>query len=541
MNTITINQGRRTHHDADYDRVAFAIALEHGESQTVHELQFDIDVKHARYACIDRADAIVVALLPYALRFGYEQIASTLPISERLYYNLTYHVLPQFHSADKGYREVTLSMPTTTQVYGGSAVGAGMSRGVDSFTTLYEYGKDCPLADYRLTTFTFFDVGAFHGMDKLVGRSKYSSKELFEGELQGTKQLAEKLGYDLVVVRTNMQSFFREAFGRVSFDRSHTFRNLSIPLLLQTYFKHYYYSAAHSLDDFVFSLRVDSAEYEKWLLPHLETENVDFYSSNRDWTRFEKIQRIASLDASYDSLQICFVSPHNCGVCSKCKKTIMALDVLGVLDRYAGSFDLSTYRSEHRDLWFSQIYELKRGKGTYEDDYKEIYEYAVAHRFPLIGEPDYQVEYPAHTIARPSSRVRMRALPSRSAEVLCWLDQDVVVTCIGEADGWVNVAYGNRDGWVSKRYLRIREPIPCADSRKVIRACSLMRLPVEQADVVRTLEAGEKVRCILRSGTWLLVKAGGDEGWVPKDCLRAGKGGLRVVRFLTRAVKRGKH
>ena len=160
---------------------------------------------------------------------------------------------------------------------------------------------------------------------------------------------------------------------------------------------------------------------------------------------------------------------------------------------------------------------------------------------PLIGEPDYQVEYPAHTIARPSSRVRMRALPSRSAEVLCWLDQDVVVTCIGEADGWVNVAYGNRDGWVSKRYLRIREPIPCADSRKVIRACSLMRLPVEQADVVRTLEAGEKVRCILRSGTWLLVKAGGDEGWVPKDCLRAGKGGLRVVRFLTRAVKRGKH
>lgn len=534
MKRLRIESARITKHD-DSARIEFAVARQSDDAVEEFVLWFETDIEHAQYICDDRADCVVVAVLAHALRFGFEEIVSKLPISEKLYYGLTYQIIPQLSVADNGYGPLRIVAPLTAERYGGTQVGAGMSRGVDSLTTLYEYGRDFELPSYRLTNFTFFNVGAFHGLDKIAGKSRFSRQELYEKELEGTRELSDALGYDLLAVDSNLSAFLRDALGRTYFDRTHTFRNLCIPLLFQKMYRRYYYSAAYSLDEFKLSLKVDSAEYEKAILPYLGTENVEFHSSNQAWTRFQKMQRMIHLEASYDYLQVCFVSPHNCGECSKCRKTIMALDVLGVLDKYAKSFDLDKYMAKNREEWFSRIYELKRGEGLYEDDFKEIYEYAVAHHFPLIGEPELQSIYVDNTIGRVVRKGVIRSLPSKSSDILLKLAKSAPVVCIGEVDGWVRVKAGNMSGYIEKASLRIIDPVVCSSKGVVKQATGLMDMPTKHSDLSCSLEPGERVHITVKSGRWRLVTTRGQQvGWVRAENVVCGS----RIRRLSRAFRR---
>lgn len=69
-------------------RVTFPVTTETGS----YELWFE---SSDTQLVADRCDAAVVAMLSAAMVQGYDVIQSEMPISEELYYNLTYHVIPQ--------------------------------------------------------------------------------------------------------------------------------------------------------------------------------------------------------------------------------------------------------------------------------------------------------------------------------------------------------------------------------------------------------------------------------------------------------------
>ena len=51
-------------------------------------------------------------------------------------------------------------MPLSNETFDGDWVGTGISLGVDSFTTIHEYGEDSITDDYRLTHLVHLKTGA---------------------------------------------------------------------------------------------------------------------------------------------------------------------------------------------------------------------------------------------------------------------------------------------------------------------------------------------------------------------------------------------
>lgn len=495
-----------------------------------HDLWFEVDAKYGPYICDDRCDSAVVALFTTAMYFGYDTIRSDIPISKELFYNLTYHVIPQFAEMDEGrYPELLLDMPVTDMVFDGAAVGAGMSGGIDSFSTLYEYGHhgEVGLEGYGITHLTYNNVGAHHGQDIRLGNSKFTSRELYEGQLRKMRRFCDSFGYELVVTDSNLSGFLAAAFGRVYFSRFHTFRNVSAAMVLQKMYRLYYYSSARNLTGFKFSFKVPSAAYEKWLLPYLDTGSMQFYNSNRAWGRLEKTQRVAQIDASYDYLTVCLIGIDNCGECDKCRETLMGLDILGdeVLDCYAKSFDLEKYRSKYRDLWFSQIYELKEKPSFYQHDMQEIYDYGVAHRSPLIKEPQLEHVYEEGTVARARRElVDVRTMPSAAAPLVCRVQKSSPVKCVGSHGDWLKVRLANGAGGYSKsECYKIIPPICLEKSARgiALERSALRVLPDEREKDVSWLAPGQKVACLYSSGVWWYTRTpAGDEGYVLKKHIR---------------------
>lgn len=134
------------------------------------DLWYSFDREFDDAVCDDRCDAVVTTLLLAAMKFGYEELRCHYPISRKLYYNLTYHVIPQLYHGGNALSRIRIAAPLTDTVFHGDIVAAGMSRGVDSFATMYEYGPDFELLDYRINAFTYFQAGAHHGWDATVGR-----------------------------------------------------------------------------------------------------------------------------------------------------------------------------------------------------------------------------------------------------------------------------------------------------------------------------------------------------------------------------------
>ena len=158
-------------------------------------------------------------------------------------------------------------------------------------------------------------------------------------------------------------------------------------MLLQKAISKYYYSSTYTLDLFNLNVDADIAYYEKWLIPHLSTESIEFYQSNQDFTRMEKVEKIAQMDECYDYLQVCLVKTGNCGQCMKCKRTLIELDALGdeTLEKFRNSFDLDTYRREHRRKWFDEIVHAKDAKISEPNYYDEAFLCAMEHHPELIG------------------------------------------------------------------------------------------------------------------------------------------------------------
>lgn len=329
----------------------------------------------------ERSDAVIVSFLIYAVKFGLD-IVTELPLSKTLYYNITKHIIPQMVVCNpgKGYY-INIDAPLTDEVYSSTWNGTGVSLGVDSFSTIHEYTTDCALEDYKLTHLVHLKVGAHSS-------HKYSSEEensLFEEEHKRVVEYCKKYNHKLITVESNIRKICYTEFDYMAFGKTHTYNNLGTIILLQSYFKRYYYASAHNLDHFALNTIKDSAEYEKWLIPLLETENLKLYSANMAMTRIEKTKYISTFPETYDNLHVCWSNDNNCGICRKCLRTLVTLDILGLLDTYKNSFDVEAYKKNRRkninkviamrsaDALYNEIYEYMEANGIQTPGFLEIF------------------------------------------------------------------------------------------------------------------------------------------------------------------------
>jgi len=284
-------------------------------------------------------DAYLVALLIPAMAIG-EDIHINGMISERLLYNLSgsfqrllQHVIPSLRQVKIYPEDVCRNQANLAP-----GVATGFSGGIDSFCVLADHYYSNVLERFKVTHLLFNNVGS-HGR---------GVERLFQERYKRLLPAAELLGLPFLMINSNLGSFYGKGLG---FAQTHTQRNASVALLLQGGIGRYMYASAYNYSDAFVGPTYDMAYSDPITLPLLSTDTLDAFSVGSEYSRVEKILRVAEVPDSYRTLDVC-VNAHNnsrytnCSICWKCLRTLATLEIAGYLEHYSTSFDLNAYKSK---------------------------------------------------------------------------------------------------------------------------------------------------------------------------------------------------
>ncbi len=232
----------------------------------------------------------------------------------------------------------------------GEGVATGFSAGIDSFCVLADHHYADVPKGFKITHLLFNNVGS-HGPDEKKSRS------LFHKRYNRIKPITERIGLPFIAIDSNMDSFYHG----LDFQITHTPRNASIALLLQKGFKRFLYASAYHYSNTYIGPRNAMGYSDNVTLPLLSTETLDLISSGSQYTRIEKTLKVATIEDSYRSLDVCTEEEHlmiNCSSCFKCKRTMLTLEIAGSLERYASVFNINTYK-KLRDIYIEEVLRSK--------------------------------------------------------------------------------------------------------------------------------------------------------------------------------------
>lgn len=269
----------------------------------------------------DRADSFLSTMLLVAMRHGENIIEVRGEVSPRFLigineYQMAFCMWPIWRF--KPIRiECESLIPTSTE-NGRDIVMSAFSGGVDSFFTLKSYlpGNGLPKS-VQISHLLFvhgFDIKLEYPKSFPLLRDAYSA-------------MCERLGIKLISCRTNCQQFgTRQNWG--------LFHGAAL------------IGAAHAAGRRTAMFYVPSSHSFTSLLPWGSDPGIDYLLSTEatqvihhgsGFTRTEKTEAIAYWEESWDKLRVCAFgdSTLNCSKCEKCLRTMMTLDMLGVLERYS--------------------------------------------------------------------------------------------------------------------------------------------------------------------------------------------------------------
>lgn len=306
------------------------------------ELWFRVRDEHADLIS-DRADAALLALVLPAMAAG-EDLHVAGRVAARLHHQLSgpfqtvmRHVLPSLRPVriDSAYVD--------TPGARAPGVATAFSGGVDSFAVLADHHYDDPPPGFRLTHLVFANVGS----NGPVGNP------IFQRRYDRLAPATARIGLPFVAVDSNLMEFYRA----VSFKHSYTVRNASVSLLLQGGIGRAYHAAGTVLGAPPprFPIK-DIAHFDPVILPMVSTEALDALWVGGESRRVEKTLRVAEIEESYTVLDVCVRNdrPGNCSTCKKCVRTLLTLEIAGLIDRYAEIFDFAAYR-RRRHWWVAKV------------------------------------------------------------------------------------------------------------------------------------------------------------------------------------------
>lgn len=333
------------------DIVKLSVTVESEEIGS-KELWFATPKQYSDYLCKTHMDAFVVGLLYPAMQYGEDIIIDGL-VSKKLLFNINNYVIPLLMSYSDTAKNISVSAENvTSERFDCIGVGTGFTGGVDSFCTTYDHYEKEKDPEIRINSFLFLNVGS-HGQEQDIAKSK------FEKRYNYLSRFPNELGLDFIPLDSNLHCF--HPWGHAE---SHTLTSTSGVLAMQNYFRKYYYSSAGL--DYRDMIRYASTYREKALgaycdpilLPLLSTETTEFISDGLAYTRTDKLLNIISYEPTYRFLNVCVSGDDthkNCSACSKCLRTLLALDLSGNLEGYSDLFDIKKYKKLKTGFLYKQV------------------------------------------------------------------------------------------------------------------------------------------------------------------------------------------
>ncbi len=318
------------------------------------ELYFETSSEYQSVLDVESCDAFVLMLLPHAMILG-EDIECIVPVSTELKYQLNHYLIPTLDRSTKRYHMMQVRSPK--QQYASKpahGVVTGYSGGADSlYTMLTHMNRE---DSYRLTHLFVCNAGCFEG-DR--------SYELYSKSLIQAKKTAQKYHLQCVGVHTNITEIVKEMYLSVV-----SFRLIACAMVLHKLWNVYLLSSAYEVEKY----SVDEnnvAYYDLLLTSQCSTKQLTIYSSGSSKKRIEKLDAIGNTSSEYRNLlHVCIKNPvpgnQNCGLCTKCIRTELALIGLGMLNRFSEAFPLPVIE-EHMEEIIAKAIDQKENSHMRED------------------------------------------------------------------------------------------------------------------------------------------------------------------------------
>jgi len=321
---------------------ATAAAIVETDSGERKQLWYSVPEEYAAGLVPDRCDGFVVAMLYSAMLRG-EDIHVCGSMSASLYHNLSSYVTKLLMVGMPVLKEIEIvpECLVDQDLCDAKGVVTGFSGGIDSLATLgMYYYRDVP-DGLRLTHLIYNNVGS-HACD--VGQDPELARRLFRKRHGRLLHAVEDLNLGVVDIDSNLD----ELLDGLDFLRIHTLSNVSAVLMLQGLFKRYYYASGYNYEQCKYNSVSDIASLDPVLVPLLSTESIQCLSAGCQYSRVDKTRIVSEISLSYRSLDVCTQqrdeAPANCGVCYKCVRTLLTLELLGLIEKYRDVFDLPAYR-----------------------------------------------------------------------------------------------------------------------------------------------------------------------------------------------------
>lgn len=316
----------------------------------IRQIWFEVSKEYGKYLCFERGDAYVVGLLNWAMQRNHN-IVCEVPVSETLIYNINRYLIPSLVKYGKNLNAIKIDAPLISEpMKNEGGVGTGLSCGVDSFHAIAKH-TDTQYKSHNLTHLCINNVGAFNDCYKEYGKERVKQERYTV-----SKKVADKLGLPLIITDSNFADVFPQ-----NHLKTHTYSSLFAVYCLQKLWSVYYYGSS-GYDFNKFTLKDndthDSAYYELLSLPCFSTSSLKIYSEGGAENRIEKTAAIVDFEPAQKFLHVCLRKSNNCGVCPKCRRTLLTLDALNKLDEFSAVFDIEYYRQNRREylLWLYDMH-----------------------------------------------------------------------------------------------------------------------------------------------------------------------------------------
>jgi len=326
------------------------------------ELWFEVDEEYEKYLCYERSDACLIGVLQYAMRKKHD-ITCLAPVTGELLYNLNHHLFPVLcKTVGSFYHPKIFAEATSQSLENHGAVGTGMSCGVDSLHAVANHYNPTDAYTPKLTHLIVYNVAHFH----TTGFKNYGKNKIKEETYAHAKEAAKAL--NLPLIETNSNIYECLACGH----QWTYFMGYAI-LSMQKLWKTFLFASSYDYSKFTLDNHDSKCPgyYDLLSMNCFSTSQLRIYSEGGGVDRVEKTSVVADFYIAPKYLLVCWVKGSNCGVCSKCRRTMLTLDILGKLDNFKDSFPVDYYRTHLDDY-------LKWLVANVNEEYcQDIYAYAL--------------------------------------------------------------------------------------------------------------------------------------------------------------------
>ncbi len=312
----------------------------------VNQIWFSVPTEHEKYLTDDVYDAFMVAAIYPAMYYN-ELVEIDGNVSQRLHFNISRYV----PSIVKAYRPEMHEVAFNVKGYANAkqiekGVGTGFSAGVDSFSTFVDHFVNEDQPEYKISSLFFFNVGSHGGGGE-------GARQKFHARYDLLKEFPEEVNLPYIPLDSNLFDFYLPYW---EFDAG-VFCRASAILVLQKSIGKYFLSSDYSYREGMFTafnphVSSLSAMSELFLNPMLSTECMEIITDGAQYLRTQKTEVIAKYKPTQRYLNVCVdhwanhTTATNCGVCPKCLRTLIAIESLGLLDKFNRVFDLAKYKNK---------------------------------------------------------------------------------------------------------------------------------------------------------------------------------------------------